>query len=139
VFFAAYFSSILTFRSVLQNTIQTPFRHHRQERGISQPGRVSPKLHKDQGAAMFQSEAIMNQMPSAPLLPMQMTPHQGNEFVLTTKEPLSTFSIDVDTASYSTTRKSIENNMWPPSVRLEELINYFSYDYKAPTGISHLG
>ena len=59
---------------------------------------------------------------------------QENEFKDTVKEPLSTFSIDVDTASYSNMRRFITQNKLPPkdSVRIEELINYFSYDYPIP-------
>ena len=49
--------------------------------------------------------------------------------------PLSTFSIDVDTASYSNMRRYINNGTTPPpdAIRIEELINYFSYDYPQPT------
>ncbi|MEK7432194.1 MAG: VWA domain-containing protein [Cyanobacteriota bacterium] len=48
---------------------------------------------------------------------------------------LSTFSIDVDTASYSNIRRFLNTNQMPPkdSVRIEEMINYFSYDYPQPT------
>jgi len=50
------------------------------------------------------------------------------------KDPLSTFSIDVDTASYSNVRRLINQGTIPPTdaVRVEEFINYFSYDYPAP-------
>ncbi|MDQ8205304.1 VWA domain-containing protein [Pelagicoccus sp. SDUM812003] len=49
--------------------------------------------------------------------------------------PLSTFSIDVDTASYANVRRFIDNGQLPPTdaVRIEELINYFRYDYPLPT------
>lgn len=52
------------------------------------------------------------------------------------EDPVSTFSIDVDTASMSIVRKSIMSGALPPkdAVRTEELINYFPYDYPAPTG-----
>ena len=51
-------------------------------------------------------------------------------------EPLSTFSVDVDTASYSNVRRFLRQNRLPPkdAVRVEELINYFSYSYPAPAG-----
>ena len=51
------------------------------------------------------------------------------------EKPVSTFSIDVDTASYSFMRSSINRGQIPPrsSIRLEEMINYFPYDYDAPT------
>ncbi|MFD2999445.1 von Willebrand factor type A domain-containing protein [Pontibacter toksunensis] len=52
------------------------------------------------------------------------------------KAPLSTFSIDVDKASYSNVRRFLNNGQKPPvdAVRIEEMINYFSYDYPQPTG-----
>jgi Ca-activated chloride channel family protein len=58
-----------------------------------------------------------------------------NRFLRATDQPLSTFSIDVDTASYSVVRSRIENRTLPPpdAVRVEELVNYFSYDYPQPT------
>ncbi len=58
-----------------------------------------------------------------------------NEFLDATQNPLSTFSIDVDTASYSNIRRFLSNGQMPPkdSVRIEEMINYFDYKYPAPT------
>jgi Ca-activated chloride channel family protein len=52
------------------------------------------------------------------------------------QNPLSTFSIDVDAASYSNVRRYIQNGQRPPidAVRVEEMINYFDYDYKQPEG-----
>jgi Ca-activated chloride channel family protein len=59
-----------------------------------------------------------------------------NPFFEVARAPLSTFSIDVDTASYSNTRRFLRNGQLPPkdAVRIEELINYFSYDYPQPAG-----
>jgi Ca-activated chloride channel family protein len=59
-----------------------------------------------------------------------------NTFQEATQNPLSTFSIDVDAASYSNMRRFINNGQNPPkdAVRIEEMINYFNYDYKQPTG-----
>lgn len=50
------------------------------------------------------------------------------------KNPLSTFSIDVDAASYSNIRRFINNGQRPPkdAVRIEEMVNYFDYDYRQP-------
>jgi Ca-activated chloride channel homolog len=50
--------------------------------------------------------------------------------------PLSTFSIDVDTASYANVRRLLNGGTLPPkdAVRIEEMINYFSYNYDGPTG-----
>ena len=59
-----------------------------------------------------------------------------NEFLAAANHPLSTFSIDVDTASYSNVRRFISEGQLPPAdaVRIEELINYFKYDYPEPEG-----
>ena len=46
--------------------------------------------------------------------------------------PLSTFSSDVDTASYSNLRRQLNSGIRPEGVRIEELVNYFDYDYPAP-------
>lgn len=59
-----------------------------------------------------------------------------NDFILVSKESLSTFSIDVDTASYSNARRYLTSyNQIPPidSIRTEEFVNYFEYDYTPPT------
>jgi len=57
-----------------------------------------------------------------------------NAFLKAKQNPLSTFSIDVDTASYSNTRRFLNSGSLPPkdSVRIEELINYFTYNYEPP-------
>ncbi|HSC87818.1 MAG TPA: VWA domain-containing protein, partial [Polyangiaceae bacterium] len=57
-------------------------------------------------------------------------------FVGVNRAPLSTFSIDVDTASYANVRRHLQGESLPPAgaVRIEELINYFDYDYPAPRG-----
>ena len=58
-----------------------------------------------------------------------------NPFLDAKSNPLSTFSIDVDTASYSIARRFINEGSLPPkdAVRVEEMINYFTYDYAQPT------
>ncbi|MBN1272717.1 MAG: von Willebrand factor type A domain-containing protein [Candidatus Aminicenantes bacterium] len=59
-----------------------------------------------------------------------------NRYLLTADNPLSTFSIDVDTASYANIRRFIKSNRFPPkdAVRIEEMVNYFNYDYPQPKG-----
>ena len=61
---------------------------------------------------------------------------QENGFKSVADTPLSTFSIDVDPASYSNMRRFINRGELPPAdaIRTEELVNYFSYDYPKPTG-----
>lgn len=59
----------------------------------------------------------------------------SNPIRRTADDPVSTFSIDVDTASYANVRRFLNDGARPPSdaVRVEELINYFDYGYRAPS------
>ena len=59
-----------------------------------------------------------------------------NAFLAVRESPLSTFSIDVDTASYANVRRFLNEQQLPPkgAVRIEELLNYFTYDYPQPKG-----
>ena len=61
---------------------------------------------------------------------------EENEFHHVKTQPLSTFSIDVDRAAYSNIRRMINNGQKVPedAVRIEEMINYFNYDYDKPEG-----
>ena len=74
----------------------------------------------------------------APTIATPNTENFANEapssLKITQDTPVSTFSIDVDTASYAVARSSIRNGQLPPAnaIRIEELINYFPYDYPAP-------
>ena len=57
-----------------------------------------------------------------------------NPFLRATQNPLSTFSIDVDTAAYANLRRFLSSGALPPkdSVRIEEMVNYFAYSYAGP-------
>lgn len=76
--------------------------------------------------------------PPAPIIQEQSNETFSNEATnplkMVADEPVSTFSIDVDTASYSYIRSAIEGGRLPPikAVRIEEMVNYFPYDYAAP-------
>ena len=61
---------------------------------------------------------------------------RDNPFLAVANNPLSTFSIDVDTASYANVRRFLAQGQLPPkdAVRIEELLNYFRYDYPEPRG-----
>jgi len=63
---------------------------------------------------------------------------EENRFQIVREQPVSTFSIDVDTASYSFVRASLNRNALPQpaAVRPEEMINYFPYDYAAPRSVA---
>ena len=67
-----------------------------------------------------------------PTAPPQVLP--TNPFVITEHDPLSTFAADVDTASYDIFTSSVASGSLPPAatVRLEEFVNYFHYDYAPP-------
>ncbi len=80
------------------------------------------------GEAVDETEPAMNTEEYLPIV--------ENEFVAVADDPLSTFSIDVDTASYSNVRRFVTDGEVPPSsaVRLEELVNYFDYQYDEPEG-----
>ncbi len=59
-----------------------------------------------------------------------------NKFLEVVQNPLSTFSVDVDKASYANLRRFLNNNQKPPvdAIRIEEMINYFDYDFPQPDG-----
>ena len=58
----------------------------------------------------------------------------ANPVMVTTEDPVSTFSIDVDTASYAVVRNHLHDCELPPTdaVRIEEMVNYFDYEYALP-------
>ncbi len=72
---------------------------------------------------------------SRPDLGEEYPEHSENRLTLVSEQPVSTFSADVDTASYSLLRNQLQRGFLPSpnAVRSEELINYFSYNYPYPT------
>ncbi|WP_262490225.1 vWA domain-containing protein [Hymenobacter coccineus] len=95
------------------------------------------------GVAVQRSPATASFFPGAPL-PYPARPEAGvgdtyahvaeNAFQAVQKEPLSTFALDVDNASYANVRRFLTEGQLPPAdaVRVEEMLNYFHYDYPAP-------
>ena len=82
------------------------------------------------GAVMQTQEA-----PQMPLLDHEKYVHlEQNGIVQVSEHPLSTFSIDVDTAAYANVRRMLKAGQLPQqdAVRIEEMINYFGYDYPLP-------
>jgi Ca-activated chloride channel family protein len=73
-------------------------------------------------------------MPPPEMNTESYTPNRENGFISVGNDPLSTFAIDVDTASYSNIRRFIEQGSLPPAgaIRAEEMINYFDYRYPQP-------
>jgi Ca-activated chloride channel family protein len=72
--------------------------------------------------------------PSEPVNRENYAHFDDNGILLTAESPVSTFSIDVDTGSYSNVRRLLNNGQLPQqdAVRVEELVNYFTYDYPIP-------
>jgi len=105
------------------------------------------QLQEVQVVAMTKKEIRRNRVDSRRIAPSvgatyTSTPSEpryntikDNTFVKVKKEPLSTFSIDVDKSAYTQTRREIQNNRLPDKnlVRIEEFINYFNYEYPQPT------
>ena len=86
--------------------------------------------------SMSAPTSLQRYNPNVPFNTEEYKSLRDNNFQEALATPLSTFSIDVDTASYSNTRRFINTGNLPPAdaVRTEELLNYFSYDYPQPVG-----
>ena len=112
---------------------------------VMQPQTKSSKIKAE--AVLAGGTYDVYSMP-APAMPPRMAPEaiSGNEeykaekeigFKATDKDPQTTFSIDVDRAAYTNVRRFImQNGQLPPkdAVRIEEMINYFDYNYAQPKG-----
>lgn len=111
---------------------------------IDVPAPAAPDLSGDEALSSesLESQATdgtMSRDVAPPLLPEPRTPDTEEyddspetPFQDVATSPLSTFSADVDTASYSNLRRQVNQGVAPEGVRIEELVNYFDYDYPAP-------
>lgn len=100
-------------------------------------GQASPAAEKPVAMAPTPAPAVeMAQDSIAPLQPSgdRVQRFDTNPVKRVADDPVSTFSIDVDTASYAMVRRSLKDGALPDpdSVRVEEMINYFPYDWKGP-------
>src|SRR5690606_38048971 len=114
--------------------------------GAPAPHPMGPARRKEASAPMLEEkmadgEASPQMMPSVATMDRDFNTESydsisENGFVSVALAPLSTFSVDVDTASYSNVRRFIQQGSLPPggAVRIEELINYFDYGYQSPSG-----
>lgn len=100
---------------------------------------IHSKMDNDVAAVKDESEIYNyntenNYIPGNIYNTEEYNPIIENDFLSAYSNPLSTFSIDVDTASYSNVRRMILDYDYvdPDAVRLEEMINYFKYDYPQP-------
>jgi Ca-activated chloride channel family protein len=103
-------------------------------RDSEQPGRVRKSLAFNRVAsapATFSGTVMPMQVPSESYKPIN-----ENGFISVGQQPVTTFSVDVDRAAYSNVRRFLNNGQMPPedAVRIEEMINYFDYNYPQPSG-----
>src|SRR5262249_30652710 len=96
------------------------------------------RLTQDPGEASLRGHLVEPGAPAEQIGRDRFAGAPENAFRTVREAPVSTFSIDVDTASYSFVRASLNRNVLPQpaAVRLEELINYFPYAYPAPASAS---
>ena len=103
--------------------------------GMGAPAAASAPIGTATNAANRMSSAVAFMPAPLPGNTEQYDVTKDSSFKDTLSHPQSTFSIDVDTASYSNVRRFLNERAMPPAdaVRIEELINYFSYAYAPPT------
>lgn len=101
---------------------------------------------KDEAVAFTPPQKVPDAEVTVPVLAADSVPAEfntedydqiiENKFLSAKQEPLSTFSIDVDEAAYSNVRRYLQDGNLPPAgaVRIEEMINYFDYEYPQPAG-----
>ncbi|WP_417328727.1 vWA domain-containing protein [Halomonas cupida] len=109
-------------------------------RGSGGSAALDSRVRRQVGSAEMSTVRISNGhapslMAPAPEASSEAFPEfESNGLKVTAESPVSTFSVDVDTAGYGIVRSSLMNGQMPPpgAVRIEEMINYFPYDYSAP-------
>nr|WP_319383881.1 VWA domain-containing protein [uncultured Roseibium sp.] len=106
--------------------------------GYSNQGKRRLSQQADVAHEALGQQALMSHDRSRPVLQQpdreRFASAETNPLKQVADDPVSTFSIDVDTASYSFVRASLNGGRLPvqDAVRVEEMINYFSYDYAVP-------
>ncbi|MEL7003986.1 MAG: von Willebrand factor type A domain-containing protein [Bacteroidota bacterium] len=134
--------------SPLQEIVVTAEKAKKEERKVSHTAEESEASHILRGYAsgVVSNNFRTDQIASSPTFHYQVNPVpqnredyaeiNENRFIHPLDRPLSTFSIDVDAASYANIRRFLNSGQRPPkdAVRIEEMINYFTYDYKQPKG-----
>ncbi|WP_246623952.1 vWA domain-containing protein [Sphingomonas colocasiae] len=134
---AANESIVVTAQRLDRSTESRPKSRHDDARRIAPPPPPpAPSEVIVTGSAIAPMQAYADRhfpMPP-PIGRDRFTAISENPFKVAREEPVSTFSIDVDTASYAFVRASLNRNVLPQpaAVRTEEMVNYFPYDYAAP-------
>ncbi|MFC3150262.1 von Willebrand factor type A domain-containing protein [Litoribrevibacter euphylliae] len=114
--------------AVAGNTALSKSYHIAPQTIMPAPGFVPPHLPEPQ--PVFDQ----GHLPSDDLSNEKYADIEFNSVKSVVQEPVSTFSIDVDTGSYSNIRRILNQGVMPPknAVRIEEMVNYFDYDYPQP-------
>jgi Ca-activated chloride channel family protein len=92
----------------------------------------------NQAVGLAAPEAVMAPLPESPVIEQEsrdkFPEFKSNKVVAVAEQPVSTFSVDVDTSGYSSMRRSLNQGILPDreAVRIEELVNYFPYSYAGP-------
>lgn len=107
-----------------------------QQQNITGNNKYENKGDMTENNGMDNNEAMEAQMPDDYINTEEYNKIIENEFLSVAEHPLSTFSTDVDTASFTNIRRMIDNreNINPDAVRTEEFINYLKYSYPQPDG-----
>lgn len=125
----------------------SPDKVNRERESVTVRDRNSQRALKGVGSPVRQMEfaasKIASSYPQAPTIYIQPNAEkyqkiESNQVTRTSGHPVSTFSIDVDTGSYSNVRRFLNQGIFPlkEAVRLEEMINYFDYQYQSPKDMS---
>lgn len=105
------------------------------QRAKAAPGAFPPPSKRRMPASRVRALAIADAIraPSAPTNRDRFAPIEDNGVESVEENPVSTFSIDVDSGSYAMVRRWLNEGRLPPTdaVRIEELVNYFDYEYPA--------
>jgi Ca-activated chloride channel family protein len=106
----------------LEEVVTTADRSAKSSAGFAVGAVAAPSIHRRAGGRDFNTEEYRH--------------IAENSWRAPGRTPLSTFSIDVDAGSYTNVRRFLSEGRLPPvdAVRVEEMINYFRYDYREPSG-----
>ncbi|HXK22694.1 MAG TPA: VWA domain-containing protein [Myxococcota bacterium] len=132
-------ASLWTVRIVALIALVVSLSHCASERDKSVTPTIVTQSEWKEAPAPYAAPALARlgyRMQSEPSNREQYGEIEENPFIAVSASPRSTFSIDVDRASYSNVRRFLTEGTAPPrdAVRIEELVNYFPYDYAEPGG-----
>ncbi|QMU30834.1 vWA domain-containing protein [Adhaeribacter radiodurans] len=118
--------------NTLQEVVEVAF--DQAEQAVKAAANMMSRIQIKASVGPMNSRRILIDLPRTNYNTEEYDRVEENIFLETTRNPLSTFSIDVDAASYSNVRRFLNNGRKPPkdAVRIEEMVNYFKYSYPQP-------